>query len=169
MPLDVTVSGANSDSYITVTDADTYFTTRGLNTAPWDDYTGDYEQLLRRACTMLDQLDFVGDRFTATQALKWPRWHEDSAELITKDGRELATNAIPSDIKYAQCEIALWLADTGGTVAAGTVSELTIGSSVKAKFATGTEATVDRSVDSSGLPIDAARFLKGLRLYSVLA
>lgn len=165
MALDTTVGGANSDSYISVTDADTYFTTRGINTAPWDDYAGDYDQLLRRACILLDQQDFVGDPVTDTQALKWPRWYEDTQELIGN----YATTVIPTPIKYAQCEIALWLADTGGTVAAGTVSELQIGTSVKAKFATGTEATVDRSVDSSGLPMEAAGFLKGLRLYSVLA
>lgn len=82
---------------------------------------------------------------------------------------EGALYAIPFPIKQATAELALALLAAGGeAVAAGTVSELQIGKSVKAKFATG-EAVVDTSVDSSGLPIQAARFLKGLRLYSVLA
>lgn len=165
MALDTTVAGANADSYITVTDADAYFDNKRVNSDAWDDYAGDYDELLRQACILLDQLDFVGDPITDTQALKWPRWYESTEELI----RNYPTNAIPAPIKYAQCEIALWLADTGGTVAAGTVSELQIGTSVKAKFATGTETTVNRSIDAQGLPIEAARFLKGLRLYSVLA
>ena len=82
---------------------------------------------------------------------------------------EGALYAIPFPIKQATAELALALLAAGGeAVAAGTVSELQIGRSVTAKFATGT-AVVDTSVDFSGLPIQAARFLKGLRLYSVLA
>lgn len=82
---------------------------------------------------------------------------------------EGALYAIPFEIRMAHAELVLALLAAGGeAVAAGTVSELQIGRSVTAKFATGTEA-VDTSVDYSGLPIQAARFLKGLRLYSVLA
>lgn len=168
MALDTTVAGANADSYNSLTELDDYFDNRRTNADAWDAALNQ-EELARQGTMLLDQLDFVGDRFTDTQALKWPRWYADTEKLITQDGRSYATDTIPKPIKYAHAEIVLWLADTGGTVAAGTVSELEIGTSVKAKFATGTETTVNRPNDAQGLPIEAARFLKGLRLYSVVA
>lgn len=92
----------------------------------------------------------------------------ESGDLI----RNYPTNVIPPPIQHAQCEIALWLASTGGTsaAAAGAISELQIGNSVKAKFGS-SEGSISSSLgmDYSGLPLEAARFLKGLRLHSVLA
>lgn len=84
---------------------------------------------------------------------------------------EGALYAIPFVIKQATAELALALLASGGeAVAAGTVSELQIGSSVKVKYAASSSGEVlDTSVDWSGLPIQAARFLKGLRLMPVLA
>ena len=82
--------------------------------------------------------------------------------------------AVPTPIKNAQFEIALWLIQTGGAgvaVAAGAVESMKIGNEIEAKFSSGSSgaAVVDTTVDPTGLPIQAARFLKGLRLYSVLA
>lgn len=97
----------------------------------------------------------------------------ESGDLI----RNYATNVIPVPIQHAQCEIALWLAESGGSggasaaAALSSISELQIGNSVKAKFGNA-EAIATASalaVDFSGIPLAAARFLKGLRLYSVLA
>jgi hypothetical protein len=62
------------------------------------------------------------------------------------------------------------LAAGGEAVAAGAVESLKIGSAVEAKYSSGSSGVVvDTSVDDSGLPIQAARFLKGLRLYSLIA
>lgn len=85
--------------------------------------------------------------------------------------RNYATNLIPIPIKNAQCELALALLAAGGeAAAAGTISSLKIGHSVEIGYASGSSGEfVDTSVDSSGLPIQAARFLKGLRLVNVLA
>lgn len=94
----------------------------------------------------------------------------ESGDLI----RNYPTNVIPAPIQYAQCEIALWLAEGGGSssaAAAGSISELQIGNSVKAKFGSSDSTSISTSlgVDYSGLPLEAARFLKGLRLHTVLA
>ena len=87
---------------------------------------------------------------------------------------EGALYAIPAPIKQATFETALWLLQTGGSgvaVAAGDVSSLKIGNSVEVKYAatSSTGEINDTSVDDTGFPVSAARFLKGLRLIPVLA
>lgn len=82
--------------------------------------------------------------------------------------------ANPTPIRNAQCEIALWLLQTGGSgvsISAAGIKSMKIGNSVEIQYETGTttSAVIDTSIDPTGLPIQAARFLKGLRLYSVLA
>jgi len=165
MSIDATVGGVAANSYALRSEADTYFANHpSFDT--WDAILdADQEALMIHATRLLDQLDYVGDRATTTQALEWPRIDNDTYDIVW------ANNVIPPKLKYAEFEIALWLQASGGVaVAAGTVSELDIGSSVKVKYATGSSgAVVDTSVDPTGLPIQAARFLKGLRLYSVLA
>jgi DnaT-like ssDNA binding protein len=166
--IDDTVAGATANSYIDVADADIYFDAR-LNTTAWDD-SFDQEAALIQACTILDQQDFIGVVSSDTQALKWPRYADDGTSLI----RNYAITSIPTPIRNAQCEIALWLLQTGGSgvaVSAGDVESLKIGSSVEVKYAAATTTTEvnDTSVDDTGLPVQAARMLKGLRLIPVLA
>lgn len=97
----------------------------------------------------------------------------DTTSTNTVEG---ALYAVPEPVRKAQCEVALWLLETGGSgvpVSAGTVSSVAIGSAVKVTYAEPTTGTTTTSatdtVDSTGLPITAARFLKGLRLYPYLA
>lgn len=164
MAIDATPGSATANSYITLVDAQAYFDTR-LNTDAWEDSSLQEEALLQ-ACLRLEQYDYVGVVVTDTQILKWPRMFNDEGDLI----RNYPINAVPMPIKQAQCELALALLDLGSeSVAAGTVSSLKIGNSVEVKYATGSTAVVDTSVDWTGLPIQAARFLKGLRLVNVLA
>jgi hypothetical protein len=86
-----------------------------------------------------------------------------------------ALYAIPAPIKQATFEVALWLLQTGGSgisVSAGDVESLKIGNSVEVKYAAAATAATevnDTSTDDTGLPVQAARFLKGLRLIPVLA
>jgi len=166
--IDDTVAGAAANSYIDVADAETYFDGR-LNTTAWDDSL-DQEAALIQACQILEQQDYVGVVSSDTQALKWPRYADDAGTLI----RNYAITAIPTPIRNAQCEVALWLLQTGGSgvaVSAGDVESMKIGNSVEVKYAATTAATEvnDTSVDDTGLPVQAARFLKGLRLIPVLA
>lgn len=166
MAIIATVAANDANSYGTLAEAVSYFASRP-NSDKWHEAQSfDREQVLLKATVLLEQLDYIGDAFTATQALKWPRWYEETEELI----RSYPTTIVPTPIKMAQFETALWLLETAGeTVAAGTVDSMKIGSSVEIKYASGSTATVDTSVDWQGMPITAARFLKGLREIPVLA
>lgn len=106
MALDTTVGGADSDSYATIDQADTYAEKHGVDA--WllssVDETSK-EQALRRACQALDggyRKRFPGSRVNGReQALEWPR---DNA--YDCGGCEIDATAIPEEIKRAQIEFA---------------------------------------------------------------
>lgn len=84
--------------------------------------------------------------------------------------RNYATNVIPAPIKNAQCELVLWLLANTAALAGGIGSEaLTSVDLGPIKLNYGSTAASSQLVSVSGLPIEAARFLAGLRLVSVLA
>jgi hypothetical protein len=90
-----TVGGADSTSYVTISEADNYFETHPYATA----WTGYQESQLEYATMMLDSLVvWKGDKATTTQALEFPR-------LTPKDDG----TTIPNKIKRAQMELALHL------------------------------------------------------------
>jgi hypothetical protein len=98
-----TLAGANSNSYITVADATTYFDNR-LDAADWTAATADNKAAsLITATGWLDTLEFYGDRSATTQALKWPRIN------VTCDGIKADATFIPREILDATCETALAL------------------------------------------------------------
>ena len=107
MSLDATVGGANSNSYATVAEGDSYFGDR-LNSTEWTDATtGTKEKALVTATRRIDEEMFLGFKVTITQALKWPR-----AGVNDEDGVALynsATPAIPQRIKEATFVAALEL------------------------------------------------------------
>lgn len=81
-----------------------------------------------------------------------------------------ALYAVPTPIKYAQCEVALWLLQTGSDAGGISGSEQLLGvdlGPIKLKYGAGESGGF--SIDPTGLPIQAARFLKGLRLYAIAA
>lgn len=81
-----------------------------------------------------------------------------------------ALYAVPKPIQYAQCEVALWLLQTGSDAGGVAGSESLLGvelGPIKLKY--GSTADGGFTLDPSGLPIQAARFLKGLRLYAIAA
>jgi hypothetical protein len=174
MAINATPGSPTANSYMTVAEADTYFASGLTNTSVWDESSLQEEALIQ-AAFLLDQYDYVGitsDEYLGTaeptQALKWPRVLNDEGDLI----RNYGVAVIPPPIKYAQAELALALlaASEGDAVAEGTMESLKIGGEVEVKYATGgSAAVVDTSIDYTGLPIQVARFLKGLRLINVLA
>jgi len=182
MTIVATPGASNANSFITLIGADDYLTDVRLNSTAWIDATAtEQEEALLQACLILETLDYVGIPYqttvnedgylsTSPQALKWPRVLNDDGDLV----RNYPVNINPVPIQYAQCEIALWLLQTGGSgvsVSAAGIKSMKIGNSVEIQYDTGstTSAVVDTSVDPTGLPIQAARYLKGLRLYAVLA
>ena len=100
-----TLKGSNSNSYVTLAEADLYFETVPAET-DWDDKSDDAKnRALISACRWIDSLNYYGDRCDEDQALKWPR------NNYTVDDVELACTSIPASIKYAQYELARQLAN----------------------------------------------------------
>lgn len=127
MALDTTVGGANSDSYASVTEADTYHAAYG-NTA-WAAIStiALKEAALRKAAQYIDTKSFVGVKTSSSQALEWPRYN------VTIDGYDVLSSAIPAAIKTAQMEAALIASAESLTpnLSNGSVIEETVGKITK--------------------------------------
>ena len=92
-----------TNSYINLTDAEAYFINLPYTTV-WDAGTDDEkEEVLIRATQMIDWREFKGSRYDSTQTLKFPR------SGLYSDGIALDDDAIPSRVKYAVCELAIYL------------------------------------------------------------
>jgi len=82
--------------YATIAEAQAYFDGR-LNTEVWDDATDDNKtKALTMATTLMDRLNYRGDKADADQELQFPRGSD---------------TEVPQDIKDACSEIALALLD----------------------------------------------------------
>ncbi len=109
MEIIATLSGVDSNSYITVAEADAYFAGR-LHASAWETAsTGDKEKALVTACRAIEgsrlnvNRRVVGDLLSPvviTQALGFPRYRD-----IDATGAYI----IPEAVKRAQCEEALAL------------------------------------------------------------
>lgn len=102
----------NAESYISVTDADTYFANRG--NAAWAALdTTTKEQSLRAATDYMSQtfrLRWVGMRVTITQGLDWPRaWVPivDSPSGYRAFPAYLALDVVPAEVSRACAELAV--------------------------------------------------------------
>ena len=83
-------------AYITVDDADTYFSER-LNTSAWDiSTTTDKGIALKDATKRIDRLNFIGEKNESDQERQFPRYDD---------------TTIPYDIQYATAELAMVLLD----------------------------------------------------------
>lgn len=114
MALVTTPGAANADSYVTLTEFNTYCdkTNRGVSGTD-----GELEGFVRKGVSYLENQyrgRWVGIRANQTQALAWPRvngFRGVSGGIIEPlydiDGFEIPTDAIPQQIKDAQCELAL--------------------------------------------------------------
>lgn len=96
---------ADAESYISVTDADTYHGNRG--NASWAALSATQkEEALRKATDYMVQVyrsRWAGLRMSATQALDWPRYEVPRADF----GDYYPSNAVPSQVKYACAELAI--------------------------------------------------------------
>ena len=136
--ISATLKGANSNSYVTLAEANSYFETVPSSTT-WDDKTDDQKnRALIAACRWIDSLNYYGDRCDEDQALKWPRnnYHVDDVELVC--------TAIPVNIKYAQYELARALSNdtdaiTGAKGTDGLYEEVKLGE-LEVKYNTASQA-----------------------------
>lgn len=124
--LNAEVGGEESNSYITVFEADNYFSTR-LNTTIWDTASLPIKKkAIIMATGMIDMLPFRGYiRQSSTQALQFPRYPEVNDPYMlgiphlttVKNGYKLWVNIkgvpiIPKDLKSATAEQAFFLIRT---------------------------------------------------------
>ena len=94
---------AGADSYISLADADTYFTNHG-SPSEWADATdAAQEAALRYAVQWIDSsFSWKGEIVDDDQVLDWPR-----AGVYDDERRLVASTSIPQRVKDAQCEAAL--------------------------------------------------------------
>ena len=137
--IDATISGANSNSFVTLDEANNYFATVP-ESSTWDDKTVDQKKrALISATRWIDSFVYYGDRCDDGQALKFPR------NNYQVDGVELACTKIPNGIKYAQYELARALANdtdaiTGTTGKDGNFEKVKLGD-IQVKYNTKSQGT----------------------------
>src|SRR5690242_1830582 len=102
MALDATVGGASSNSFGTLTEANTFFADR-LYTSTWDAAAdANKNKALITACFEICQLRFFGEKATSTQALPWPRiWVRNEDAGFASTGY-YDSDEIPERLKQAQ-------------------------------------------------------------------
>jgi hypothetical protein len=109
-----TVGGASSNSFVTLSEANTFMESR-LNASTWetDATTDDKNRALVEATRYLSHLGWQGRKATDEQALNWPRqWVLDpeSPNAFYYD-----TDVIPQRVKDATCELAFQFVKAGTT------------------------------------------------------
>jgi hypothetical protein len=110
----------NTNSYVEIADADTYFETR-IDSAEWTSATDEIkEQALVTASQLVDNHAWIGSAVSSSQALAWPR-----KNAIYNDDRlglqvTIAQNEVPSRVKTAVYEQALHLVNNEDLLAGTT-------------------------------------------------
>ena len=137
--IDATIKGESSNSYVTLTEANSYFETVPDSSTGTDKTDDQKNRSLISATRWIDSFVFYGNRCDDGQALKFPR------NNYQVDGVELSCSTIPQNIKYAQFELARALANdtgaiTGTTGKDGNFSEVKLGD-IEVKYNTDSQGT----------------------------
>lgn len=104
MAIDATPGGSSADSYLDVTDADTYFSNRLYDTE-WTSATTDQkERALKWATKILEKKPWIGGKAYSDGSLRWPR-----TDVYDLDGVALSSTVIPDWLEEATAELALQL------------------------------------------------------------
>mgnify|MGYP000689742584 CR=1 FL=1 len=99
----------NTNSYVAIADADTYFETR-IDSANWESAEDELkEQALVTATQMVDENAWLGSAVSSSQALAWPR--KNVIYYSNKMGQQIsiANDVIPTQVKIAVYEQAFHL------------------------------------------------------------
>lgn len=103
-------------AYISITDANTYFTAR-VGADLWEDSSDDDKsQALVHATRLIDRLNFEGVKYADDQPLEFPRRYSENFSWNfggdpTTTPIPTTTPNVPNEIMFACCEIALALLD----------------------------------------------------------
>ncbi len=102
---------ANSNSYISRADADTYWGAQYYSSI-WDALTNSGKDiLLVMATRLLDEwVEWIGRKASSSQALRWPRYGTED-----RDGYWFDSDVIPTFLKNATAELAGYLAKSDAT------------------------------------------------------
>lgn len=149
MAIDSTPSGDSANSYISISDADDYFSTH-LYASDWDNATVESkEKALVMSTRILDEkIDWIGSKNTKEQALAWGR------SGVMDDGYDVDATIVPQPVKNATAEFAKNLiADNSTENADGKGLE-------KLKVDT-VELTFDKSDTADVLPDIVKEMLRG--------
>ncbi len=131
-PIDATVGGADSNSFMLESEVDTYLDDR-LNAEAWNAETdGDRKiRAMIEATREITRLSFIGKRTDDIQELSWPRFEAENPDLPDSDDglgsiTFYADDEIPDRVKNAQAELALEFLKAGSTDIAGHDDDLNI-------------------------------------------
>ena len=102
MPIDATISGTDSNSYVTLDEANAYFSTR-LHSDIWNSASdADKEAALITSTNIIDwYYNYKGAKTVSTQNLQWPRAGVVVGSM-TYDSADL-----PKEVRWAVYELAL--------------------------------------------------------------
>lgn len=149
MAIDSTPNGADANSYISVADADTYFS-HHLYATDWGNATPEQkESALIMSTRILDEkVEWVGSKSTQEQALAWGRYN------VIDDGYSVPSDIIPTPIKNATAEFArnLLIEDSTAETDGKGLSKLEVGS---------VKLTFDKTDTASVLPDIVQEMLRG--------
>lgn len=107
----------DSTTYVSLEEANDYFKVHPYYADNWDDLgIPDRERLLMSATFQLDVfISWEGDIVNPTQALGWPR-----TGVTDQEGRDIASDVVPSQVKIATCEMAIYASKGDPYAASGT-------------------------------------------------
>ena len=107
-----TAGGSTSNSYTTLAEANTYFAGR-LGGEAWGAVENKSIALIT-ATSELDKLNYYGSKTNTNQALKFPRSGIRDEDMVLFD-----EDQIPTPVKRATCELALYLSENSETLDSG--------------------------------------------------
>ena len=171
--IDATAGGANANSYITLTEADTFVEAMisSSDVSKWTTGNDDTRnRALAAAAERLDRERFLGARATDTQARQWPRTGVRKPDTyvntyatgfpfrISED--YFTDTEIPDQVKRAQIELAVYLKNNVDGISLGGLEDF---KSVKIG---NIEVTPDKAgaIGADRVPPMFERYLTGLRI-----
>jgi len=144
----------NTNSYVSVADADTYFETR-IDSANWTAASTTLkESALVTATFLVDDHAWIGSAVSSSQALAWPRNNAVYNDTRLGLNITLGNTVIPSQVKEAVYEQALHLVDNEDVLQGQgqTFESISIGS-----------IALSDSNSSSNIPMKPSLVLKKIR------
>ena len=171
--IDATAGGANANSYITLTEADTFVEAMisSSDVSKWTTGNDDSRnRALTAAAQRLDRERFLGARATDTQALQWPRTGVRKPDTYVNtyatgfpfriSDDYFTDTEIPDQVKRAQIEMAVYLKNNVDGISLGGLEDF---KNVKIG---NLDVTPDKTgaIGADRVPPMFERYLTGLRI-----